>query len=270
MQQDERLQKVLARAGFGSRREIERWIEEGRITVDGKSVTLGTRVAPNQVIRVDGRAVARAELAPGRRILIYHKPEGEVCTRSDPQGRPIVFDRLPRLRRGRWICVGRLDINSAGLLLFTTDGELANRLMHPSRGIEREYAVRVLGPVSDEAISRLKSGVELEDGPARFESVVDAGGSGVNRWYHVILKEGRKREVRRLWEAVGVMVSRLIRIRFGPVSLPRRLRAGHVADLDKASADALNRAAGLEARPGPSGVYPVVRQGTRTRRARRC
>jgi 23S rRNA pseudouridine2605 synthase len=235
----EKLQKVLARAGLGSRRQIERWIEEGRVTIDGQPATLGARVTPHQALRVDGRMVPAHAVQPKPRILIYHKPEGEVCTRSDPQGRPTVFDKLPALRGARWIAVGRLDFNTSGLLLFTTDGELANRLMHPSREIEREYAVRVLGKISDDMLARLKQGVMLEDGPARFDTIKDAGGAGANRWYHVTLKEGRNREVRRLWDAVGVQVSRLMRIRFGPVQLPPHFHAGRTVELDDDAAAAL-------------------------------
>lgn len=235
----EKLQKVLARAGLGSRRQIERWIEEGRITVNGDAATLGARVTPDQTIRVDGRHVPMHVSQAKPRLLIYHKPEGEVCTRSDPQGRPTVFDKLPSLRGARWIVIGRLDYNTSGLLLFTTDGELANRLMHPSHEIEREYAVRILGKVDDAMLARLKQGVILEDGPAHFDSVVDAGGTGANHWYHVVLKEGRNREVRRLWEAVGVKVSRLIRVRFGPVSLPPHFHAGRSVEMDEAATAAL-------------------------------
>ena len=258
----EKLQKVLARAGLGSRRQIEHWIEDGRITVDGVAVTLGARVIPGQAIRVDGRNVPTHAFQPKPRVLIYHKPEGEVCTRSDPQGRPTVFEKLPVLRGARWIVVGRLDYNTSGLLLFTTDGELANRLMHPSHEIEREYAVRVLGKVSDEMLARLKDGVMLEDGPARFDSVAEAGGAGANRWYHVVLKEGRNREVRRLWEAVGVKVSRLIRVRFGPVQLPPHFHAGRTVELDEAATIALYDFVGLKA------LRPAQRSKPEPRRTR--
>jgi len=251
----ERLQKVLARAGLGSRREIEHWISDGRVTIDGRVATLGERVTPDQKITVDHKPVGRHRRAPTARVLMYHKPEGEVSTRSDPQGRPTVFDRLPRLRDGRWVCIGRLDVNSSGLLLFTTDGELANRLMHPSGEIEREYAVRVLGEVTAETLQRLRDGVDLDDGPAHFEDIAEAGGEGANRWYHVLLKEGRNREVRRMWEAVGVKVSRLIRVRFGSVEMPRRLRTGRVEDLDAETMASLYQSVGLAApvspRPAP-------------------
>jgi 23S rRNA pseudouridine2605 synthase len=240
----EKLQKVLARAGIGSRREMERWIEQGRVSVDGKRAKLGDRVGPRKTIRADGRVIPHAKTPPRRRVLAYHKPEGEVCTRSDPQRRPTIFDHLPKLRSGRWVAVGRLDINTTGLLLLTTDGELANQLMHPSQEIEREYAVRLLGRVDDEKLRKLKTHVELEDGPARFDSIHDARGEGGKTWYHVTLREGRRREVRRLWEAVGARVSRLIRIRYGPVRLPRNLRPGHWEELDRAAVAALLAAAG--------------------------
>ncbi len=223
----ERLQKLLANAGFGSRREIERWIEAGRIRVNGKIARLGDKVHPQDLIQIDDRRIRAGQVEDvERRVILYNKPEGELVTRFDPEGRPTVFKRLPKLRRGRWIAVGRLDINSSGLLLFTTDGELANRLMHPARPIEREYAVRVLGEVGEEQLQRLVHGVELEDGPARFEEIVESGGEGANRWFHVVIMEGRNREVRRLWEAVGAKVNRLKRVRFGPVMLDSRLLAG--------------------------------------------
>lgn len=228
----EKLQKVLARLGFGSRRELEEWIGAGRVSVDGRISALGDRVLPEQTIRVDGRIVSTSQSIPRRRMLIYHKPEGELCTRRDPEGRPTVFENLPGLRQGRWISVGRLDINSQGLLLFTNDGELAHRLTHPKYAIEREYAVRVHGEVDETMLKRLKQGVELEDGPAHFDTIRDAGGEGRNHWYHVTLHEGRNREVRRMWEAVGAEVSRLVRVRFGPIELPRALRLGRWQELE--------------------------------------
>ncbi|MFN2310220.1 MAG: pseudouridine synthase, partial [Gammaproteobacteria bacterium] len=192
----ERLQKVLARAGLGSRREIEGWIQAGRIQVDGVTAELGVQVSAGTAITVDGKPITLA--APeATRVIAYHKPIGEITTRSDPEGRPTVFDQLPRLQQGRWIAVGRLDISTSGLLLLTNDGELANRLMHPSRELEREYAVRVFGEIDGLILERLLEGVELDDGPAHFRSVRDAGGGGANRWYHVVLGEGRNREVRR-------------------------------------------------------------------------
>lgn len=249
LDRSEKLQKVLARLGIGSRREIERWIEQGRVSVDGKRAKLGDRVETRHTIRVDGRVISGGNITPASRVLAYYKPEGEVCTRSDPQGRPTVFDHLPKPADGRWVAVGRLDINTTGLILFTTNGELANRLMHPSHEIEREYAVQVSGKVDHEKLHRLRTGVELEDGPARFNSVREAGREGGTRWYHVTLKEGRRREVRRLWHAVGVKIIRLIRIRYGPTRLPRRLRAGHWEELDRRATAALLAAAGL--RRGP-------------------
>ncbi|MGE5240972.1 MAG: 23S rRNA pseudouridine(2605) synthase RluB [Bacteroidota bacterium] len=253
----EKLQKVLARAGFGSRRQIERWIEEGRITVDNAPATLGARVSPDQTIRVDGRQVPTHVFHSQPRILIYHKPEGEVCTRSDPQGRPTVFEKLPKLRGARWIAIGRLDFNTSGLLLFTTDGELANRLMHPSHEVEREYAVRVLGKIDDDMLARLKQGVMLEDGPAHFDAIKEAGGAGANRWFHVVLREGRNREVRRLWEAVGVKVSRLIRVRFGPIPLPPHFHAGRTVELDDEASAVLYDSVGLKP---PAAPAPKKRQ----------
>jgi 23S rRNA pseudouridine2605 synthase len=242
----EKLQKVLARAGLGSRRELEHWITDGRITVNGVVAKLGDRVLPGQDIRVDGQSLsAGARHGTRRRVIIYSKPEGQVCTTADPEGRPTVFDHLPVLRNARWIVIGRLDFNTQGLLLFTTDGELANKLMHPSSQIEREYAVRVLGEVNAEMLARLRAGVTLDDGPAHFDDIRDAGGEGANHWYHVTLKEGRNREVRRLWEAVGVKVSRLIRVRFGPVTLPRMLRPGRWQELDKDVMTALIESVGL-------------------------
>lgn len=247
----EKIQKVLARAGLGSRRELEGWIEQGRVRVDGRVARLGERVARGQELRVDGRVVHAPRTHTRRRVIAYHKPEGEVCTRSDPAGRPTVFARLPRAGRGRWIGIGRLDLNTSGLMLFTNDGELANALMHPSREIEREYAVRVLGPVGQEQLARLARGVALDGRPARFDTIRDAGGSGANHWYHVTLREGRRREVRRMWEAVGATVSRLIRVRYGPVELDRRLRQGQSRELEEAVVARLAEAAGLEPLPPP-------------------
>lgn len=223
----ERLQKVLANAGMGSRRQIEGWISEGRVEVNGEVAKLGLRVLPSDAIRVDGKQVAKRMLeAPDREVIVYNKPEGELVTRKDPEGRRTVFERMPKLKHGRWIPVGRLDINSSGLLLLTTDGELANQLMHPSRQVEREYAVRVMGEVSEEQLTQLTHGVELDDGPARFEEIVESGGEGFNRWYHVVIMEGRQREVRRMWEAVGTRVSRLKRVRYGSVILDSVLKVG--------------------------------------------
>ncbi|MBK1620123.1 23S rRNA pseudouridylate synthase B [Lamprobacter modestohalophilus] len=226
-QEPVRLQKALAEAGLGSRREIEGWIREGRVRVNGALAQLGDRVQPSDRIRVDGQEVRRrAAKRHSVRVLAYHKPEGEVVTRKDPEGRPTIFRRLPGIRDGRWIAVGRLDLNTAGLLLVTNHGELANRLMHPSRAVEREYAVRVRGSVSDQLLAQLVNGVELEDGPARFEEIVPSGGSESHQWFHVLIVEGRNREVRRLWEAVGCTVSRLKRVRYGNVILGARPTPG--------------------------------------------
>jgi len=259
----EKLQKVLARAGLGSRRELEQWIENGRVSVNGAVARLGDRVGVNDEVAVDGRAL---RLRPARdrppRVLRYHKPAGEVCTRRDPEGRPTVFERLPGLRGRRWIVVGRLDVNTSGLLLFTDDGELAHRLMHPSSALEREYAVRVYGAVPAETIERLTAGVPLDDGEGRFHSLADAGGEGRNHWYKVSVREGRNRLVRRLWDSQGVEVSRLIRIRYACVALPRRLRAGRWDELTEAEVKSLMDAAGMPpppprpAPPRPGGHGP--------------
>lgn len=227
----EKLQKVLARSGVGSRREMEEYISAGRVTVDGKVALLGDRINANQQVRVDGHPVKiAAEAEQVCRVIAYHKPEGEICSRIDPEGRPTVFDRLPKIKDSRWIAIGRLDINTSGLLLFTTDGEMANRLMHPKFEVEREYAVRVFGDVNDAMIQKLRTGVELEDGKANFKKVKAMGGEGINRWFHVVLTEGRNREVRRMWESQGAVVSRLIRIRYGDLLLPKHLPAGGYAE----------------------------------------
>jgi 23S rRNA pseudouridine2605 synthase len=223
----EKLQKVLARSGHGSRREIEQMIADGRIRVNGHVAQLGERVEGEADVRIDGhKVVVKDESSMVCRVLMYHKPEGELVTRKDPEGRPTVYDRLPKLHGARWIAVGRLDVNTSGLLIFTTDGELANRLMHPSREIEREYAVRVFGEVAPHHLHNLRGGVKLEDGPARFRRIVPTGGEGMNQWFHVTLTEGRNREVRRLWESQGLQVSRLIRVRYGDVTMEKGLVQG--------------------------------------------
>lgn len=228
----EKLQKVLARAGKGSRREMETFISSGRVSVDGKTAFLGDRVEGTEQLRIDGHLVKiKAEEDDLCRVLMYNKPEGEMCTRKDPEGRPTVFDRLPPLEAGRWIAVGRLDINTSGMLLFTTDGELANRLMHPSRKVEREYAVRIFGEVNEAMLQTLRTGVKLEDGPARFQKITYRGGEGRNHWFHVVLSEGRNREVRRLWESQDVQVSRLIRVRYGDMEMKRQLPSGGWTEL---------------------------------------
>ncbi|MBC8953787.1 23S rRNA pseudouridine(2605) synthase RluB [Xenorhabdus sp. PB62.4] len=244
----EKLQKVLARSGHGSRREIEGYIQQGRISIDGKTATLGDRieVKPSVKIRLDGRILNIKE--PQKtvcRVLAYYKPEGELCTRHDPEGRPTVFDRLPKMQGARWIAVGRLDINTCGLLLFTTDGELANRLMHPRCEVEREYAVRVFGEVDNAKLRQLTQGVQLEDGPASFKTIAFKGGEGINQWYNVTLTEGRNREVRRLWEAVGVQVSRLIRVRYGDINLPKGLPRGGWTELGLEQTNYLRQLVGL-------------------------
>ncbi len=243
----ERLQKIIARAGYGSRREIEKWIELGRIKINGSVAGLGDQIDPaeNDKITLDNKPLRKLNSAPRLRVIAYNKPLGEVCTRHDPQGRPTIFDALPKLGRGRWIAIGRLDINTSGLLLFTTDGELANRLMHPSTEVEREYAVRVRGDASPEVFKQLQTGVELDDGRAHFDQILDSGGQGSNHWYHVILREGRNREVRRLWEAVGFTVSRLIRIRYASIELKRYLRQGKWKDLEEKDIQQLQILAGL-------------------------
>jgi 23S rRNA pseudouridine2605 synthase len=244
----EKLQKVLANAGVGSRREMEKWIASGRISVNGKVATLGDRVEPVDQLRVDGNLITSAAKSTMCRVLMYNKPEGELCSRKDPQGRPTVFDRLPKIQNGRWIAVGRLDINTSGLLLFTNDGELANRLMHPKHEIEREYAVRVFGEVEDDMIKRLKKGVELEDGVSKFTEIRKRPGDdeSLNSWYNVSLSEGKNREVRRLWESQGLQVSRLIRVRYGTLSLQNRLPQGGWIELPLTDLNTLRKSVQLD------------------------
>jgi 23S rRNA pseudouridine2605 synthase len=248
----EKLQKVLARAGLGSRREMETAIAAGRIKVNGKLATLGDRIERRDRVTFDDRPVTLrgAEETP-RRVIMYNKPEGELCTRKDPEGRRTVFERLPRLKGERWIAIGRLDINTSGLLLFTTDGELANRLMHPSTQVEREYAVRVMGEVTKQQVVAMVEGVMLDDGPARFTDVQEFGGEGINTWFHVVIMEGRNREVRRLWESQGLTVSRLKRVRYGNIFLDKRAKAGEWTELSQDEVDDLAESAGLASRKVP-------------------
>jgi len=248
----ERLQKILANTGFGSRRELEGWITEGLIRINGREAKLGDRATLNDDLVIKGRfyRVVADDQRNARQVLMYHKPLGELTTRDDPEGRRTVFDRLPRLAQGRWISVGRLDINTLGLLLLTNDGQLANALMHPSSEIEREYAVRVNGRVSPEVLNNLRNGVELEDGLAKFEKVKsDEAGEGSNQWFSVTVKQGRNRIVRRLWESQDLQVSRLIRTRYGSVSLPKWLSRGKMELLEDNDISTLSKLAGLDTRP---------------------
>lgn len=260
----EKLQKVLARAGHGSRRVIEEWIAAGRVKVNGRVAKLGDRVEGGEKLTLDDHPVTERVFEPDCRVLAMNKKEGVVCTRSDPEQRPTIFHDLPRLRGARWIAIGRLDINTTGLILLTTDGELAHKLMHPSTQVEREYAVRVFGNVTPEMLETLKTGVTLDDGPAHFDEIKEAGGEGINRWFHVVLREGRQREVRRLWEAVGVRVSRLMRVRFGPIALQRPVRPGKFVELDAKGVAALRECAGL----APTAPPPETKKSTRSRAVR--
>lgn len=259
----ERLQKVLAQLGIGSRREIEEWVMAGRISVNGLPAALGQKIGPGDRVKYNGKLLPLKFSARTPRLLIYHKPEGEIVTRDDPEGRPSVFERLPVLNKGRWIAVGRLDFNTSGLLLFTNDGTLANKLMHPRYELEREYAVRLLGELTSEQIESLKAGIELEDGPARFTTLSDQGGEGANHWYKVTLSEGRNREVRRMFEAVGLTVSRLMRVRYGPVLLPSKLKRGMWMDVPEAEVCVI---AGL---PKPQGQKADAGRAKRATRVHR-
>ena len=228
----ERIQKALARQGLGSRRQIEAWIEKGEIVLNDAVAQIGDHVKANDVVMHNGRKIVIKDAEHKLpRVLMYHKPEGEVCSRNDPDGRPTIFENLPGLKHSRWVAVGRLDLNTSGLILVTDDGDLANKLMHPSNQMQREYAVRVLGTVTKEMLKQLTNGVKLDDGPARFEEIVDSGGEGANHWYHVVLMEGRNREVRRMWEAVGVKVSRLMRVRYANAILTKSQRPGKHREL---------------------------------------
>lgn len=250
----EKLQKVLARAGLGSRREMERFIEAGRVEVNGKVAALGDRVDADARIRVDGKPVTTTGGQVKRRVLLYNKPEGEICSRSDPEGRRTVYERLPQLSGERWISVGRLDFNTSGLLLFTNDGELANKLMHPSSVIDREYLVRIQGEVDDDMRQRLLDGVLLEDGVAQFTDIVDGAGEGRNRWFYCVVMEGRNREVRRLWESQGVRVSRLKRVRYGNCFIPSHVRVGQWIELSDREISDLCGTAGIVHQPQKDSV----------------
>ncbi len=231
-----KLQKLLAQKGLGSRREMEALIASGSVSINGRTAVLGDRIGAQDRVQI-GKRVIRFDFADRLpRILLYHKPEGEIVSRSDPEGRPTVFDRLPHLKSSKWTAIGRLDFNTSGLLIFTTDGALANRLMHPRFEVEREYAVRTIGKLTAEQITQLTTGIQLEDGMASFNLLIEAGGEGINQWYRVILKEGKNREVRRMFEAIGMTVSRLMRVRFGPINLPPRIKRGQWLELNEKEA----------------------------------
>lgn len=264
-----KLHKLLAQSGLGSRRELEQWIVDGRLAVNGQPAHTGQRVAFGDRITLDGKPLKVRFTPPPARVLAYHKPAGEVVTHDDPQHRPTVFRRLPRLPRGKWQAVGRLDINTEGLLLFTNSGDLANRLMHPRFGVEREYAVRVLGALDEEQRERLLHGVEIDGQPAALRSIVDGGGEGANRWYRVVITEGRNREVRKLFEAVGHAVSRLIRIRYGSVVLPRGLRRGAWVDLSLDDVKALRAISGAADASAAQEGGPGRKTANRGRKGRR-
>ena len=260
--QSDKLHKVLADAGVGSRREMEELIVAGRVSVNGQPAHVGQRVLPTDQVRINGKPLQRRQPGKLPRVLIYHKPSGEIVSHDDPQARPSVFERFPKVSGGRWLSVGRLDLNTEGLLVATTSGDLANRLTHPRFEVEREYAVRVAGQVTDEQRQRLLDGVELEDGPARFSRLDDAGGQGVNHWYRAVIKEGRNREIRRMFDAIGLQVSRLIRIRFGSIALPRTLPRGRFLELAPGWVEAWLHDLGIgsevvRGRPGQAGQRRV-------------
>jgi 23S rRNA pseudouridine2605 synthase len=258
-----KLQKVLAQAGMGSRREMEELVRSGRVTVNGAPAQIGARVGPRDVVKVEGRVVTLQSAGRLPRVLLYHKPEGEIVSRDDPAGRASVFDRLPPARGAKWLAVGRLDYNTGGLLLLTTAGELANRMMHPRYELEREYAVRVRGRLTEGQLAQLRSGIRLDDGRARCDAVEDGGGEGTNRWYRIVIREGRNREVRRLFEALGLTVSRLMRVRFGSVTLPPRLKRGQYVELPPREVQQLLASLGLNDEQSP---IPEPRRTQRTRR----
>lgn len=269
----ERIQKVLARAGYGSRRQVESWIKEGRVSCNGQAAALGDQISEGDRISLDNRPLSPKRLwQQPQQVILYNKPVGEVCTRRDPEGRRTIYQSLPTPEQGRWVSVGRLDLNTSGLIILTTDGELANRLMHPSNAMDREYAVRVLGEVTPEMMQRLRDGVLLEDGEAHFSDIQESGGEGANRWFHVVIQEGRNREVRRLWESQGVQVSRLMRVRYGPIIMPSNLRNGHWTRLEGADLEHLYSQAGLRPNDatdeGARRGKPAGRKGKRAGNAR--
>jgi 23S rRNA pseudouridine2605 synthase len=247
----QRLHKLLALAGFGSRRDMEKLIESGRVSVNAHIATVGAAVIASDTIKIDNRVVHLPFEAELPQVLLYHKPEGEIVSADDPEGRASVFDKLPRIKQGKWIAIGRLDINTSGLLIFTNSGELANRFMHPRYEVEREYAVRILGELSEEQLLQLTQGIELEDGMASFNSIHLTGGEGANKWYQVVIKEGRNREVRRLFEAFHLPVSRLMRVRFGPINLPPRVKRGTMLKLEPKQVVDILEWAGMEAPKAP-------------------
>lgn len=243
----ERIQKVLARAGYGSRRQIETWIKEGRLSRNGETASLGDQITEGDRLRLDNKPLSPKRLwQQPQQVILYNKPIGEVCTRRDPEGRRTIFQSLPKPEQGRWVSVGRLDLNTSGLIILTTDGELANRLMHPANEMDREYAVRILGEVTPEMMQTLRDGVMLDDGEAKFNDIQESGGEGANKWFHVVIQEGRNREVRRLWESQGVQVSRLMRVRYGPIIMPNNLRIGHWTKLEGSDLDYLYEQAGMK------------------------
>ena len=272
----ERIQKVMAAAGLGSRRALEKQIADGKVVINGEAAVLGRNVSVGDTISFDGKKLQVVSTTVRHRTLIYNKPDGEVTSRADPQGRATVFDRLPPVRDGRWVAIGRLDINTTGLLLLTTDGEFAHAMMHPSSNVDREYACRIRGEASAQQLRKLKDGVELDDGPASFSDIRAAGGSGENNWYHATIMEGRNREVRRLWKSVGLTVSRLKRVRYGAAFLPKRLRVGQWSEISPEDHQILREDIGLAAagaglslkQARRSGKKPAVRRKPRNQRRR--
>jgi 23S rRNA pseudouridine2605 synthase len=250
----EKLQKILSARGLGSRRELETWISAGRVKVNGVTAKLGDRATDNDKISVDNQLILASPKSAEIEVLLYYKPEGKICSKKDPEGRASVFDHLPKPKSGRWIMVGRLDLNTSGLLLFTNNGELANQLMHPRHEIEREYAVRIMGKLTEAQMGELQKGVHLEDGMARFTKITYQGGENANHWYHVVLKEGRNREIRRIFESINIMVSRLIRIRFGSLALPQNLSRGKFILLDKATIKKLSTTNKTSRAPASKGL----------------